>query len=48
MPRIAKSRVVSRNRKTHRKKPTRRVSIKNKEKYYKRINSVLFSRVIAA
>ena len=30
MPRRAKSRVVHRNRKTYRKKPTRRVSIKNK------------------
>ena len=48
MPRIAKSRVVHRNRKTYRKKPARRVSVKNKEKYYKRMNSVLFSRVIAA
>ena len=48
MPRNAKSRVVRRNRKTYIKKPTRRVSVKNKEKYYKRMNSVLFSRVIAA
>jgi hypothetical protein len=48
MPRLSKTKVVRRKNKTVNKKKQNNVTRKNKDKDYKRMNSVLFSRVISA
>jgi hypothetical protein len=47
MPISSKSKVMRKKNKTANKKNQNKNTRKNKEKEYKRMNSVLFSRVIA-